>query len=305
MSLFNLYNLNQMVSEQLITVIVPVYNKENQISRCIDSVLSQNYTNWELILVDDGSTDASSEIIKTYLSDDRIIYIYKENGGVSSARNLGMKLKKGQWMIFLDADDYFLPNALELLLNNAIANSISVSSANFFVEVSDKRFGLCEGNKRIIKDNFKAWFFYSYYIRAGSTLFKSSVMTNYEFDESLSRFEDVKFWFDVMRNEKIVFSSDYVMVYSCDNLELSYKVQNIYSDYTFCMDFTGKSFWEKLSLVRIIKQGVKLYPEYLEVLKNKYKKVWYLLYINDLLSVFVYTRIRLIRLLRKFKIIFK
>lgn len=90
-----------------ISVIVPVYNVEEYLSRCIDSILSQTFTDFELLLIDDGSTDNSGNICDTYaLKDNRIRVFHKKNGGVSSARNLGLDNAKGKWIVFIDSDDY-------------------------------------------------------------------------------------------------------------------------------------------------------------------------------------------------------
>lgn len=293
-----------MLGDVLISVIVPIYNKQAQISRCIESVKIQSYKNWELILIDDGSTDNSAFIIKSYLSDSRIFYFYKENGGVSSARNMGMKMASGEWIIFLDSDDYFLQNALSILLNLALSQRTLIAAANFYVENNGKRYGLCEGRKRIVKNNFRSWYFMTCYLRAGSTIFHSSVIKHFYFDEFLNRYEDIKWGFNIMRKQKIAYTPDYVMVYSEDNLGLSHKAKDINKDYTFSLDFVGKSFWERLSLIIILKQGLVLYPEYRYLLKSKYKEVWYLIYINAFLSVIVSIRIRFIRLIRKLKYFF-
>ena len=94
----------------LFSVIVPVYNGEETISRCIDSVLNQEFEDFELIIVDDGSTDKTSEICKAYGGS--IKYIRKENGGVSSARNVGLKAATGKYILFIDSDDYVMPDYL-------------------------------------------------------------------------------------------------------------------------------------------------------------------------------------------------
>ena len=92
-----------------ISVIVPVYNAEKYLSRCIDSILVQTFTCFELLLVDDGSTDCSGRICDEYAKrDTRIRVIHKENGGVSSARNLGLDNAKGEWICFCDSDDLLL-----------------------------------------------------------------------------------------------------------------------------------------------------------------------------------------------------
>lgn len=101
----------------LISVIVPVYNVEGYLEECIQSVLDQTYPNWELILVDDGSTDRSGEICDQYREKDRRISVrHTANLGVSHARNLGLELAGGEWISFLDSDDFFSPHALEVLL---------------------------------------------------------------------------------------------------------------------------------------------------------------------------------------------
>lgn len=91
----------------LISIIVPVYNSEKTINRCIDSILNQTFHDWELLLIDDGSNDQSSKICNQYAAaDQRIKVFHKENGGVSSARNLGLDNVRGQYVHFVDADDW-------------------------------------------------------------------------------------------------------------------------------------------------------------------------------------------------------
>lgn len=111
------------MNDSLLSVIIPVYNKGEAIKRGLDSIVDQTYSHWEVEIVDDGSTDNSVEYIKPYLLDSRFHYYYKENGGVSSARNYGLNKAQGKYIIFLDADDYFLPRAFEILL--LLINSIS------------------------------------------------------------------------------------------------------------------------------------------------------------------------------------
>lgn len=90
-----------------ISIIVPVYNTENKLSRCIDSILAQSFTNFELLLIDDGSKDKSGDICDEYaLKDKRIRVFHKENGGVSSARNVGLSHCLGEYICFCDADDF-------------------------------------------------------------------------------------------------------------------------------------------------------------------------------------------------------
>ncbi len=103
----------------LISIVVPVYNTENFIAETIDSVIKQRYENWELILVDDGSSDGSAQIIKNYTEqDNRIFYHWKKNGGQASARNFGIKKSKGSLIGFMDADDLWLENKLSAQIDD-------------------------------------------------------------------------------------------------------------------------------------------------------------------------------------------
>jgi len=106
------------VLNPLISVIVPLYNKEPFVERCLDSVLSQTYGDFELLVIDDGSTDGSRKRVLER-EDPRIRLIAKPNGGVSSARNLGMREAKGEYVAFLDADDAWYAGHLEVLVQGA------------------------------------------------------------------------------------------------------------------------------------------------------------------------------------------
>ena len=120
----------------LISVIVPVYKVEKYIHRCVDSVLNQTFTDFELILVDDGSPDNCGAICDEYaLKDNRIHVIHKENGGLSDARNAGIDWafanSNSEWITFIDSDDWIHPKYLERLFNAAIKNNVSISCGKY------------------------------------------------------------------------------------------------------------------------------------------------------------------------------
>jgi glycosyltransferase involved in cell wall biosynthesis len=101
----------------LVSVIIPAYNAASFVRGAIDSVLHQTFQNFEIIVVDDGSKDGTREAVKPYLCDHRVQYIYQENRGLPGARNAGAKVSGGDYLAFLDADDFFAPNALEWMLH--------------------------------------------------------------------------------------------------------------------------------------------------------------------------------------------
>ena len=111
----------------LVSVIIPVYNMEPFLCECLDSVIHQTYDRLEIILVDDGSTDTSGEICDRYAEvDHRITVIHKENGGLGNARNVGQDAASGKYIIFLDSDDYWDLNAIDLLCETAEKDSLQV-----------------------------------------------------------------------------------------------------------------------------------------------------------------------------------
>jgi len=113
----------------LISVIVPVYNTADFLPRTIESILTQTFRNLELILVDDGSTDSSGAICDEYaINDNRIVVLHQENKGVSAARNIGIDVAQGEWIGFVDSDDYIEPFMYEKLLNTAIQNDVLISA---------------------------------------------------------------------------------------------------------------------------------------------------------------------------------
>lgn len=129
-----------MKKEDLISVVVPVYNVEKYITKCVDSIIDQTYTNLEIILVDDGSPDKCGEICDKYAkTDKRIKVIHKKNGGLSDARNAGIVNSKGKYITFIDSDDYIDSNYVELLYKTIIENDADISIASHRVLYNKKQ----------------------------------------------------------------------------------------------------------------------------------------------------------------------
>ena len=128
----------------MITIIVPIYNVEKYLHRCIDSILEQSYSNFELLLINDGSTDCSGAICDEYASkDSRIHAFHKKNGGCSSARNLGLENAKGEWITFVDSDDWVSTDYLK--------NLVICSNADFIV---GGYVGVPKGDKYMASNEF-------------------------------------------------------------------------------------------------------------------------------------------------------
>lgn len=156
--------------QPLISVIIPVYNVENYVKRCINSILKQTYSFWELIVVDDGSTDGSGAICDEFSKlDSRITIIHKTNGGVSSARLKGVNVSKGDYITFVDADDALRPDALEVLTKAAANYKSDVIIGDFEKNSSNSM-------KRINSNRVSGWLNKEEYLEA-TVLLKLSMST--------------------------------------------------------------------------------------------------------------------------------
>lgn len=203
-----------MNKEPMVSVIVPIYNVEKYLKRCIDSILNQTYKNLEIILIDDGSPDKCPEICDEYAQeDDRVIVIHKENGGVSSARNAGLDIAKGEYIGFVDPDDYInydmystMVKKMELFECDAVICG--------FCQVSEKE------NKIIRKDSlenkivsveecFKELFGFS-------GLAIKPVVWNKLFKRDI--ISDLRFCEDIEISEDLLFCVEYLL--NCDKIAL-------------------------------------------------------------------------------------
>ena len=133
--------------EDLISVIVPVYNVEKYLNRCIDSIINQTYKNLEIILVDDGSPDNCGKICDEYAKkDSRIKVIHKENGGLSDARNVGINIARGTYVGFVDSDDWIEEEMYEILYNNILKYNADLSTCNFIRTAKNVKKSYNKGN---------------------------------------------------------------------------------------------------------------------------------------------------------------
>lgn len=188
--------------QQMISVIVPVYNAMPYLTECLQSIRGQDYSTIEIILVDDGSTDDSYGYLKEQKeSDSRIRLFHQENQGASAARNRGLSEAKGEWIAFVDADDVITGDYLSYLLRLAVENDCLVSSCGYETKTADGRIipGDYVGNKTIVIEKgsnevypipFTVW----------HLLISNKIVQRYiiRFDETITYLEDVLFVYEVL-----------------------------------------------------------------------------------------------------------
>ena len=165
----------------LISVIIPCYNVSNFVEKCIQSVLVQSYDNLEIIIVNDGSTDDTGEKIRTFLYDERIRYIVQENKGLSGARNTGLDIMKGEYVCFIDSDDFIHKDYVKILYENLIKTDADISICDVKWYYNDNPINIEElsnGNNFEVKSSNECIRLINYdylYITAWNKLYKAFI----------------------------------------------------------------------------------------------------------------------------------
>lgn len=205
------------------SIIIPLFNKKDYISRTLESVLAQSYIDYEVIVVDDGSTDGSCDVVQNF-HDERIKLVSKSNGGVSSARNYGMSLAKNNYFVFLDADDWWDKNFLANMATLIHKCPQAKMFASSFAEVVDSKL-----NNAITFDCFeKEYLGYIDYISAFQKYLLSPICTSavvidrnlYEegisFDERIASGEDLAVWLQIAFKYPVAFYNVVLSFYNRD-----------------------------------------------------------------------------------------
>lgn len=190
-----------MLDEPLITIIVPVYNAERYLSRCVDSILRSFYKNWQLILVDDGSTDGSGQICDKYAeNDDRIEAYHIANAGVSNARNVGLNHAQGVYVGFVDSDDWIHEEMYSKMVQFAQINDCDMVQVNFVEKGEDDshREIFCDTKGHIKTDHTILLEYAKGNItnNVWNKLFKHELLNRLRFDTNYSVGEDAKFIYE-------------------------------------------------------------------------------------------------------------
>lgn len=219
-------------------MIVPVYNAERWLRRCVDSILGQTFTDFELLLVDDGSTDGSAAICDEYAAlDPRVRVFHKPNGGVSSARNLGLDHARGEWLTFADADDWMESDSLKRVLQCAVDGNLDLVIADYYEDNGASSVCIRQNIGEPTKENLISNMFKHSLLGGGVTKFiRFQIIrdNNLRFNEGISYCEDFILCCQIfMLNVRIGFLNAAYYHYDCSN------------DSSLTRNYTMKTFNER------------------------------------------------------------
>jgi len=224
-------------AQPLVTVIIPLFNAQDYIAQTIESVISQTYQNWELIIVDDCSTDNSIEIVKGYETKDRrikLIELKSNFGGPARPRNIGLDISNGEYLAFLDADDVWLKDKLQVQVREMELNNLDFTSTDSnFIDINNNdtiinKYKIIVFLKKlkskaklsdVIKGNF---------IRTSSVIISKKFISKFDENKDFIGVEDLYLWMKILndKNVKYRYISEKLIKYRISSLSLSERGQN-------------------------------------------------------------------------------
>jgi glycosyltransferase involved in cell wall biosynthesis len=222
------------------SVIIPTYNRALLIKKAIQSVLQQTYTDWELIIVDDGSTDNTKEVIESY-SDKRIRYIYQQNAERSEARNNGIKNALGKYICFLDSDDFFLPNRLELLLLCLEKEKFPIAAfyTGAGIEVNEV---VTFNKEKVISTDIFTHILNSA-IHSQQMCIHTNILQQFKYDKRFRIGEDMELWLRIADKFPFIFlqNQQTIIVVDQEGRSVNVKRNNVYAEYLQTLQYIFSS----------------------------------------------------------------
>ena len=264
------------------SVIIPLFNKEAFISSAVDSVLSQSFKDFEIIVIDDGSTDQSLKIVNRII-DSRLRVISTPNRGPSAARNTGISYAQGEWIVFLDADDKLAPESLSLF-HEAIEHHTDCDV--FYAPTLFFKNGLFQSQfpehfkEGIVQNPAKEAFFRRLSPQAGSSCFNKKVFADCMFNPNYFRGEDVELHFRVWKKYRCYQIKQPTVIVNVVSRQASKPLQqgNTHHDFTTQISLKHTRFWERMYLYELHLGAKNTYPDIASHSDHHY----FLLFLNRL-----------------------
>ena len=245
----------------MISVVIPLYNKEKTIRQSIKSVLSQSYWDIDLIVVDDGATDNSVSVVES-IDDGRWRLIKQENAGPSAARNTGLHSAHGEWTVFLDADDELCEDALTVMHNKcALYPDADIIDFNKYIRKDGKLTLQKHPIEGHVSNPLRSWYFREISPGCGHSIFKTSFAKQHPYDERFRRFEDADLLLRMLPVAKVYSSTIPTEIHDMDTIAASHPRKDIREDYIGSLSLTAGGFWHKMCTYRLFIEERENYPE--------------------------------------------
>lgn len=217
-------NKKENLGDMMISIIVPVYNAEKSLKKCVDSLVNQSYKDIEILLINDGSIDNSSKICQEYADTySSVLYFSKDNSGVSDTRNYGLKKAKGEYIMFVDSDDFVDPTICERLINSATLNGSDLVACGYKVSIGDGYENVIEPclDKAFKEKNYNHFLLNENKVMGSvwRLLIKRELTNNCKFDENIKICEDLLFTLEIVNKcDKISAVNEYLYYYNLDEI---------------------------------------------------------------------------------------
>lgn len=228
-----------------VSIIIPIYNAQQYLERCIESIINQEYTNLEIILINDGSNDDSLKICNEYkIRDKRIVVIDKKNTGVSNTRNIGIEYATGEFLMFVDSDDYLLKDYVSSMVENMISNKVDIVKSGYSIlEKNSIDYVSYKSNSCVLEYNdYKLDIINTPYLNSvWATLYSTELVKEFKFNEELKYVEDWEFTYRILKNKRISFlnNTGYQYIINDGSAMHSYEIKNVekyFSDNLFVLN---------------------------------------------------------------------
>lgn len=268
-----------MINELKISVIVPCYNQARFLDQCISSLMNQTHVNWECILINDGSTDdTETKCLDWQYKDTRIKYIKKLNGGLSSARNSGLAQATGDYVQFLDCDDFLRPDKFAVSLDHLqqALNKIVISNFQLFDEQSQKvlssHFQLKE--EYFNYDSLLLDWDKKFTIPIHCALFPRVLIGKYQFNEMLKAKEDWLFWLQVFENKpQTIFIDEAMAFYRISSLGMTRNDAFMHENQMRAFQMVEQTIKDKAAIIEFLKYNNTYYMNENFELKEELKRI--------------------------------
>src|SRR5688500_14994406 len=251
-------SLNPNKKSSLVSVIIPCYNHGHYLQVAIESILQQTYPVFEIIVVDDGSTDNTKIVAQNY---PQVKYIWQKNQGLSASRNTGIKNCSGDWVIFLDADDWLYPDAIETNLHYLRQNEQAAFVSGSYDNVDEAKNIIAECKVEINANHYQHFLHYNYVGMISTVLYRRWIFDEFLFDETLKACEDYDLYLKIARKYPVIHHTNKIAAYRKHSSNMSLDFDVMLSSALRVLNWQ-KGELKTVNEIRAYKKGQRFWKNY-------------------------------------------